>query len=238
MPSMGRAIRRLLAAILGRARDESEEVSTMLAKQSLETFTDQLAQASPTPGGGSAAALAGALAAALVQMVCDLTIGREMYKEHDPALQEIRRKAEMLRRDLIALVDRDAQAYDAVVAALRLPKGTEEEKRMRSEALSRANIFATETPMATADACAALLALAVEIARKGNVNAASDAGTGALLAYGGLRSAIMNIRTNLKGIKDEERVRKIRERVRHLEVDAEKHREESLVVVLSRTNGR
>jgi formiminotetrahydrofolate cyclodeaminase len=238
MPSIGRALRRLLDAILGRGRDESDEVATMLAKQSLEAFTDNLAQAAPTPGGGSAAALAGALAAALVQMVCDLTIGREQYRAHDAVLKEIRRKAEVLRRDLLALVDRDAQAYDAVVAALRLPKGTEEERRIRSEALSRANLFATEIPMATADACAALLALAVEIASKGNVNAASDAGTGALLAYGGLRSAIMNIRTNLKGIKDEDRVRKIRDRVRHLEMDAEKHREETLVVVLSRTNGR
>ncbi len=238
MASIGRVLGRLLDTILGRGRGESEEVAAMLAKQSLEAFTDNLAQAAPTPGGGSAAALAGALSAALVQMVCDLTIGRRQYEAHDAALKEIRRKAEALRRDLLALVDRDAQAYDAVVAALRLPKGTEEEKRVRSEALSRANIFATETPMATADACAALLTLAVEVARKGNVNAASDAGTGALLAYGGLRSAIMNIRINLKGIKDEDRVRKIRDRVRLLEVDAEKHREETLVAVLSRTNGR
>jgi formiminotetrahydrofolate cyclodeaminase len=178
------------------------------------------------------------LSAALLQMVCDLTIGRPQYAAHDAALGEVRRKAEALRRDLLALVDRDAQAFDAVVAALRLPKGTEEEKRRRSEALSRANIFATETPMATADACAALLALAVEVSRKGNVNAASDAGTGGLLAYGGLRSAILNIRTNLKGIADEDRVRKIRDRVRRLEVDAEKHREEILVAALSRINGR
>jgi len=153
----------------------------------LEQFTEALAAATPTPGGGSASAQAGAMAAALVQMTCDLTLGREPYRAHDEAVRAIRARSEGLRRDLLTLVDRDAQAYDEVVRALRLPKVTDVEKQVRSEALARANLFAIETPLATADACAALMEMAAELASKGNVNVVSDVGTAALLAYAGLR---------------------------------------------------
>lgn len=210
----------------------------MLAKLSLEEFAARLAAPAPTPGGGSAAALAGALSAALLAMVCDLTVGKKRYREHEEALRAIRERAEGLRKDLLVLVDRDAQAYDAVMAALRLPAGSEAEKGARAAALSRANIFATETPMATADACAALIGLAVEVAHRGNANAVSDAGTAALLAYAGLRSGVMNVRINLKGIGDEERVARIRDRVRRLEVEAERRREEALAAVAIRIGGR
>ncbi len=210
----------------------------MLTEQSVEEFTERLAAATPTPGGGSAAAAAGALAASLIVMVSDLTIGREKYKTHDAAVRGIRDRAAALRKDLLALVDRDAQAYDAVVGALRLPKGTGAERTARAEALSRANLFATETPMATADACAALMTMAIELAHKGNPNAVSDAGAAALLAYAGLRGGVMNVRINLKGMADEERAPKARERVRRLEVDAEKLREEALAAAFARINSR
>jgi formiminotetrahydrofolate cyclodeaminase len=210
----------------------------MLVKLSLEDYAARLAAATPTPGGGSAAALSGALSAALLTMVCDLTMGRERYREHEEALRAIRERALGLRKDLLVLVDRDAQAYDSVMAALRLPSGSEIEKKARSAALSRATSFATETPLATADACAALIGLAVEVARRGNVNAVSDAGAAALLAYAGLRSGVMNVRINLKGIGEEERVARLRERVRRLEVEAEKRREEALATVISGIGGR
>lgn len=210
----------------------------MLVKLSLEDYAARLAAAAPTPGGGSAAALSGALSAALLTMVCDLTVGRERYREHEEALRAVRERAEGLRKDLLALVDRDAQAYDSVMAALRLPSGSETEKQARSAALSRATSFATETPLATADACAALIGLAVEVAHRGNVNAVSDAGAAALLAYAGLRSGVMNVRINLKGIGEEERAARLRDRVRRLEVEAEKRREEALAMVISRIGGR
>jgi len=203
----------------------------------LEQFAEALAASTPTPGGGSASAQAGAMAAALVQMMCDLTIGREPYRAHDEAVRAIRARSEGLRRDLLTLVDRDAQAYDEVVRALRLPQGTDAEKRARSEALGRANLFAIETPLATADACAALMGMAAELAFKGNINAVSDVGTAALLAYAGLRGGILTVRINLKGVVDESRAAKLRERVRRLEVDSERLREEALTAVYVRTNG-
>ena len=210
----------------------------MLSRMTLEQFTEALSAPTPTPGGGSASAQAGAMAAALVQMMCDLTIGREPYRAHDEAMRAIRARSDGLRRDLLALVDRDAQAYDEVVSALRLPKGTEAEKQARSEALARANLFAIETPLATADACAALMGMAVELAYKGNVNVVSDVGTAALLAYAGLRGGVLTVRINLQGVVDSDRAAKLRERVRRLEVDSERLREEALTAVYVRTNGR
>ncbi|OLC53083.1 MAG: hypothetical protein AUH92_06590, partial [Acidobacteria bacterium 13_1_40CM_4_69_4] len=143
-----------------------------------------------------------------------------------------------LRKDLLALVDRDAQAYDAVVTARRLPKATDAEKEARSAALERANLFAIEAPMAIADACAALMSMASELAYKGNVNVVSDVGTAALLAYAGLRGAVLSVRVNLKDVKDEARGERLRDRVRRLEMDAEKLREEALTAIYVRTNGR
>jgi len=210
----------------------------MLSRMTVEQFAEALAAATPTPGGGSASAQAGAMAASLIQMMCDLTLGREQYRVHEQAVQGIRHRAEGLRKDLLALVDRDAQAYDAVVTALRLPKTTETEREARSAALDRANLFAIEAPMAIADACAALMGMASELASKGNVNAVSDVGTAALLAYAGLRGAVLSVRVNLKGVKDEARGAKIRDRVRRLEMDAEKLREEALTAIYLRTNGR
>ena len=210
----------------------------MLSSMSLEQFTQALAAATPTPGGGSASALAGAMAAALVQMTCDLTIGREAYRAHDEAVRAIRARSEGLRRDLLALVDRDAQAYDEVVRALRLPKGTDAEKQTRSEALERANLFAIETPLATADACAALMGMTAELASKGNINVVSDVGTAALLAYAGLRGGILTVRINLKGGAGGARAAQLRERVRRLEVDSERLREEALTATYVRSNGR
>jgi formiminotetrahydrofolate cyclodeaminase len=170
-------------------------------------------------------------------MVCELTLGREAYRQHEEAVRSIRKRAESLRRDLIALVDRDAEAYDGVMRAIRMPKGTPEEKAARKEALVQANLFATETPMATADACAALMGLAIELAPWGNPNALSDVGAAALLAYSGLRGGVLNVRINLKGLGSEDNAAKARERVRDLEVSAEQFREEALKAVSSRMNG-
>jgi formiminotetrahydrofolate cyclodeaminase len=209
----------------------------MLTGLTVEEFMEALAAPTPTPGGGSASAQAGAMAAALLRMMCDLTLGREAYRPHEEAVQGIRGRAESLRKDLLALVDRDAEAYDSVVRALRLPKSTPAEKEERAAALGRANLFAIEAPMAIADACAVLMGMAGELAFKGNVNAVSDVGAAALLAYAGLRGAILSVRVNLKGVTDEARATRIRERVRRLEIDSERLREESLTAVYVRTDG-
>src|SRR2546425_7436229 len=234
MPTAARGLRVWLARLVHRLRGGR----AMLSSMTLEQFTQALAAATPTPGGGSASAHAGAMAAALIQMTCDLTIGREAYRAHDEAVRAIRARSEGLRRDLLALVDRDAQAYDEVVRALRLPKVTDAEKQVRSEALARANLFAIETPLATADACAALMEMATELASKGNVNVVSDVGTAALLAYAGLRGGILTVRVNLKGVVDGTHAAQLRELVRRLEVDSERLREEALTAAYVRSNGR
>lgn len=205
----------------------------MLAKTSLEEFTAKLASGAPTPGGGSASALAGALSASLIQMVCDLTLGRDKYREHEQSVRPIRQKAEALRRDLLALVDRDADAYDGVMAAMRMPKETESEKAARKEAIGRATLFATETPMATAEGCVTLLRLAVELVGRSNPNALSDVGMAAMLAYAGLRGGTMNVRINLGGITDAGHATRARERVQRIEVEGERLREEGLRAVFA-----
>src|SRR5882724_1396458 len=179
MQAVWRILKRFASTIVGRSGGggQAGKESMMLVKSTLEQFTERLAAATPTPGGGSAAALSGSLSASLLQMVCNLTLGRERYKAHDEAVGEIRKRAEILRKDLMVLVDRDAEAYDKVVEARRLPKETAAEQEIRRAALSRANLFATETPMATAEGCAALMLLAIELAHKGNVNAVSDVGS-------------------------------------------------------------
>jgi formiminotetrahydrofolate cyclodeaminase len=210
----------------------------MLSRMTLEQFNGALAAETPTPGGGSASAQAGAMAASLIRMMCEFTLGREKYKAHEGHVRAVRDRAEGLRKDLLALVDRDAEAYEEVVRARRLPKETEMQTLARSEAIGKANLFAIETPLAIADACAALMGMATDLVDKGNVNLVSDVGTAALLAYAGLRGAILNVRVNLRGVAEETRAASLRERVRRLEVDAEKLREEALTAIYLRTNGR
>ena len=192
----------------------------MLTQLSVEQFVERLAAATPTPGGGSAAALSGSLAAALVQMVCDLTIGKEGYQQHEPFLRPIRAQGESLRRELLTLVDRDAAAYDRVIAALRLPKAGDAEKAERKAALGRANLEATEVPLAAAEACARVLRLSAELLPRGNRNALSDVGTAAALAVAGLRGGLMNVRINLGGLSDPDRASAIRARAEAIETES------------------
>jgi formiminotetrahydrofolate cyclodeaminase len=200
----------------------------MLSQLSLEEFSARLAAGTPTPGGGSAAALAGSLGVSLVAMVCALTVGREGYREHDQALQAIASRATTLRRDLLALVDGDAAAYDDVMAALRLPKGTEAEKEARRAALRHANLGATEAPLAAAEACRAVLELAADLLPKGNRNARSDIGSAALLAGAGLQAALMNVRVNLPGLGDPERAAALEASARRLEAEGARFRDSVL----------
>jgi methenyltetrahydrofolate cyclohydrolase len=158
---------------------------------------DRFASVDPTPGGGSAAALAGATAAALVTMVCRMPKTRTGDPAErarlDEALADARTTGDRLRR----LVDEDSAAYDAVVAVYKLPKGTEDEKAARKRAVEAAVSVATDVPLRTAEACLAVLAAAQVAAEAGNPNAASDARTAAALAWAGLRGAAENVRINL-----------------------------------------
>jgi len=163
---------------------------------------DRFASVDPTPGGGSAAALAGATAAALVTMVCRMPKTRTGDPRErgrlDGALADARAAGDQLRR----LVDEDSAAYDAVMAAYRLPKATGDEKAARKRAIDAAVSLATEVPLRTAEACMIVLGTAAGAANDGNPNALSDARTAAALAWAGLKGAAENVRINLAGSAD------------------------------------
>jgi formiminotetrahydrofolate cyclodeaminase len=168
----------------------------LLALRATELL-DRFASPDPTPGGGSAAALAGATAAALVTMVCRMPKTRTGDPAErarlDQALADARTTGDQLRR----LVDEDSAAYDAVVAAYRLPKATAEEKASRKRAVDAAVAVATDVPLRTAEMCSAVLAAAQAAAENGNPSALSDARTAAALAWAGLKGAAENVRINL-----------------------------------------
>jgi len=175
----------------------------MLRTKTIDEFLKVLASDAPTPGGGSVAALNGALGCALLTMVCDLTIGKEKYKEVWPDLEPIRAELEHLREELTASIDRDAEAYDTVTSAFKMPKTSDEEKKARKEAIQTAMKTAAETPKSTARYVHAALKMAKEVAEKGNPNVLSDAGVGAACLLTAMEAAIMNIAINLGSIKDE-----------------------------------
>jgi formiminotetrahydrofolate cyclodeaminase len=168
-----------------------------LLELTARTLLDRFASSDPTPGGGSAAALAGALGAGLVSMVC----GMEKARTGDEAERERLRAAGSAARAagerLRALVDEDTAAYDAVMAAYKLPRATEEDKARRKQAIGAAMAHATEVPRRTAAACLEVLGAAVVAAADGNPNALSDARTGGALAWAGLLGAVENVRINL-----------------------------------------
>ncbi len=168
----------------------------------LSTFVDQLASGEPTPGGGSAAALAGALGAALAAMVANLTVGRKRYVDVDAQMQAVLAQSEALRSQLTSLVAEDAQAFEQVRLAYRLPKESAAEQAQRQAAIQAAMQGASLTPLQTMRACLAVLHLLEQAVTLGNVNAATDGTVGALLAQAGLRGGALNVRVNLGSIED------------------------------------
>ena len=173
--------------------------------ESLSGFVASVAAATPAPGGGSVAAHAGALAAALAQMVAGLTIGKKKYAAVEGEMKEIALKAAALVNTLSALVARDAAAYGLVMAAYKLPSEPEDAAAKRKEAVAQALLGAAEVPLETARACAAVVELAQSVAQKGNTNAVSDAGVAALLAEAACRGAVYNIRINVSSLDDKSR---------------------------------
>ena len=146
----------------------------MSDNQTVQTFLDELASAASTPGGGGAAALAGAMGAALASMVCNLTIGKEKFADVEPQMKEILVRAENLRVRLTAMMAEDVAAFDTVMAAYRLPKTTGEEKIVRTAAIQEASKKATLVPLAAAHACAEVIDLCRPTAEMGNPNRSAD----------------------------------------------------------------
>lgn len=174
----------------------------MLREMSLEQFGEVLGSAAPAPGGGSVAALSGALAANLVAMVCRLSIGKEGYAEFADSLNPALSKADDLAAELLGRVDLDTEAFNSVMSAFKLPKETIEDKETRSKAIQEGYKDAVQSPIAIARECVEVLLLCRELLGKSNANALSDLGVASQQAYAGLEGAIMNIKINLPSIKD------------------------------------
>ncbi|MBN1859319.1 cyclodeaminase/cyclohydrolase family protein [Candidatus Bipolaricaulota bacterium] len=170
---------------------------------SLEMFLDRLATASPTPGGGSVAALAGAAGAGLVSMVCHLTLPKTEDGDRIERLALVSDRADELRRQLTSLVERDARSYDDVIAAYRLPKDTDAERQLRRTSIQRALKLAATVPAETADAALEVLELAREIVPDATPSAISDIAVAAHMSLASLVSAWVNVRINLGSIRDE-----------------------------------
>jgi methenyltetrahydrofolate cyclohydrolase len=174
----------------------------MTTNSSITSFLDDLASERPTPGGGGAAALCGAIGAALVSMVANLTIGKKSYEAHWQDLEALNTKAEALRAELTGAIEEDVMAFNAVMAAYGLPRATEEEKAKRTASIQAALKDATLAPLRAVKACFEVIRLSAVVAEKGNLNVISDAGVAVLAANAGLRSAALNVFVNAKAIKD------------------------------------
>jgi methenyltetrahydrofolate cyclohydrolase len=209
----------------------------MLVDLKVKEFADRLAAGLPTPGGGSASALAGCLAASLGAMVCELTLGKSKYEAVRSDMERARDALAGMRKDLLALVDRDSDAYDEVARALKLPKESPEEKSARQAALGKANQFATEIPVKTAETCLAVLQQLKITAEKGNANAVSDAGVAAHLAHTGLAGAALNVRINLPGIPERAQALQIEQRVARMEAEGKELLADTREIVARRMKG-
>lgn len=175
---------------------------TEIRNKSLQVFLDELASKAPTPGGGSVAALMAAQAAALTAMVCNLTIGKPKYAEVENEMRVLLQQSEELREKLTVMIKADVDVFERLMATYGLPKDTEEQKAVRSEAIQTVLKEATEVPLACAALCVDAIRLSRVAAEKGNVGAVSDAGVAVMSAHAGLKSAALNVYINTGSMKD------------------------------------
>ena len=201
---------------------------------SLDAFVGALAASAPTPGGGAASALAGALAAALGEMVGQLTVGKARYREVEP---EVRRLLDALaerRGALLRLMDEDAAAYGRVAAAYALARGSEGERAARDAAVQAALVGAIEPPRQIGSAALEVVRLAGSIAEIGNPNVASDAGCAALLGEAAVRCATLNVLANVVLLRDRDAGARARADAEARDAEAATLRERALAVVAAR----
>ncbi|SFV26793.1 cyclodeaminase/cyclohydrolase family protein [Hyphomicrobium facile] len=195
----------------------------MLVKQSAEELCKVLASSVPAPGGGSVAALSGALAASLVAMVCRLSIGRKEYQPYANTLTDTLEKTEALAASLLRRVDLDAEAFAGVMAAFGMPKDTDDEKQIRAAEIQRAYKEAVQSPLMIARECRDVVFFANKIVGKANANAIGDLGVAGQQALAGLEGAIMNVQINLPPIKDEKYKNEMTNRVTGLLAEGRKY---------------
>lgn len=176
----------------------------MIKDDSVQKFLDDLAGKASTPGGGSAAAIMGAMGAALASMVANFTVGKKNYEAVQEDMEKLLANTETLRARLTDMINADVEVFNKVMAAYGMSKDSEEEKSERAAAIQSALKEATDVPLECAKLCAEVIRLTEPMAEKGNTNVISDAGVAVLAAYAALRSAALNVYINIGNIKDEE----------------------------------
>lgn len=202
--------------------------------QTITQFLSELSSSAPTPGGGSTAALAGALAAGLICMVSSLTISKKNYEPVEPQMKKILAEAQACRDESIELMERDAAAFAQVIAAYRLPKATEAQKQKRKQEAQKALLEATRVPYRVAEICTRLLEFSKVLTGKGNKNAISDAGVAACLAEAALQGALLNVTINLRLLEDQSFKEEYSKKGQTLAHEAKAHREKILAQVQER----
>ncbi len=175
----------------------------MYVDQPIRHFLDKLASKSPEPGGGSVAALTGALGAGLVSMVCSLTLGKEKYKDVQPQIEALIKESEQLRAQMQDLIQKDTEAYGALSEVYKMPKNTDQEKAVRATKMQDALKKACQVPFEIGLRSLEVAKLARRAADIGNVGAVSDAGVAVLLAQACAQSAALNVKINVNSIKDD-----------------------------------
>lgn len=204
----------------------------MLINKNITDFVATTASNEPVPGGGSIAALAGALAAALSEMVANLTIGKKKYVEVEAEMIEIAAVLQNKREKLIELIDKDASSFDDVMKAFKLPKETEADKAKRTEAIQEGTKYAASVPLDTAKVAFSIMEYSKVVVEKGNKNAVTDGAVSAMMARTAVLSALMNVKINLGSIKDQAFVENMTKEVIELEEKAIKFEQEILKSVV------
>ncbi|MDN3514241.1 MAG: cyclodeaminase/cyclohydrolase family protein [Candidatus Brocadia sp.] len=206
----------------------------MYRNEPLERYLNDAAAGTSTPGGGSMAALAGALATTMASMAANLTVGKEKFKQHDAQLKKVLEKCEKSRETLLSLMEEDIKAYGEVVNAYRLPKSTGEEKIKRSEAIQNAAIVAMGVPLKTMMCCLSVSERTRELVDIANPNLISEVGVACCLADAAFQSAKLNVETNLAAIRNQNLVSKVRNEINHAEKKAKLFFEETKERVIER----
>ena len=208
----------------------------MLAELTVKEFLDKVAGSDPVPGGGSVAALNGAVASALTAMVAGLTIGKKGSDEPEELMKHISRLSIRQQEVFVEYIDRDSEAYDHVFGCFKLPKSTDEEKAARSAAIQEATRFAALVPMQVARNACELMEIIADVARLGNQNAITDACVAMMAARSAVLGALLNVRINLGSLKDITFVDELKREADHLEQLACMREKELLEVVNQELN--
>ena len=203
----------------------------MLIDKKVSNFLDELASNSPTPGGGSVAALAGALGASLISMVGNLTVGKKKYEDVEEDIKKIVSSSEKLRYELSQLIEEDVKVFNNFMSTYKMPKETEDEKKIRAEKIQESLIEAAKVPLRVAYKCLDILSLSKEAAEKGNINVVSDAGVAVLMAEAALDSAILNVKINLRMIKDEKVITELCSSIKEILLKEKGQKEKVLEIV-------